>query len=160
MIEMVQQMISNFRINVNQIIRNSDNTIEDIESESFLVLHDFFDEIKDNNKVFINELKTRCLKFNKYGRRLDNKKDWERQNMYEERLQYEYDNGMEINEDIIVGIQAIKEKICEEEYSFLIYYYENGQEETSKKYNLKVGTTRKRVYDLIKKIRKELNVDE
>ncbi|MGL6185553.1 MAG: hypothetical protein ACRC1T_09275 [Clostridium chrysemydis] len=158
MIETVQNMISKFRININQIIRNSDNTIEDIESESFLVLHDFFDKIKENEKVFINELRSRCLKFNKYGKRLDNKEDWERFNRYEESLQHEYKNAMEINEDLILGIHVIKEKICEEEYSFLIHYFRYGQEETSKKYGLKEGTVRKRVHTLINKIKKELNI--
>lgn len=158
MIEMVQSMISKFRININQIIRNSDNTMEDIENESFLVLHDFFDKIKDNEKIFINELRSRCLKFNKYGRRLDNKEDWERFNRYEESLQHEYKNSMDINEDLILGINVIKEKICEEEYSFLIHYFRYGQKETSIKYSLKEGTVRKRVHTLINKIRKELNI--
>ncbi len=40
MIETVHNMINRFKININQIIRNSDNTMEDIENESFLVLHD------------------------------------------------------------------------------------------------------------------------
>lgn len=158
MIETVHNMINRFKININQIIRNSDNTMEDIENESFLVLHDFFDKIKENEKVFINELRSRCLKFNKYGRRLDNKDDWERFNRYEESLQYEYKNAMEIDEDLILGIHIIKEKICEEEYSFLIYYFRYGQGETSKKYNLKEGTVRKKVHSLISKIKKELNV--
>lgn len=158
MIETVHNMIRKFRININQIIRNSDNTIEDIESESFLVLHDFFDKIKENEKVFINELRSRCLKFNKYGKRLDNKEDWDRFNRYEESLQNEYKNSLEINEDLILNINIIKEKICEEEYSFLIHYFRYGQEETSKRYDLKKGTVRKRVHTLINKIKKELNV--
>lgn len=158
MIDTVNKMIKKFRININHIINNSDNTIEDIQSESFLVLHDFMDKIKDNEKVFINELKSRCLKFNKYNRIMNTKEDWNRFNEYEERLKDEYENGMEINEDAVLGLQMIKEVTNEEEYSFLIYYYSYGQEETSKKYNLKAGTLRKRVHILINKIKKELNI--
>lgn len=158
MIDTVNKMIKKFRININHIINNSDNTIEDIQCESFLVLHDFMDKIKDNEKVFINELRSRCLKFNKYNRIMNTKEDWNRFNRYEERLKDEYENGMEINEDSILGLQMIKEVTNEEEYNFLMYYYSHGQEETSKKYNFKTGTLRKRVYTLINKIKKELNV--
>lgn len=160
MIDTVNKMIKKFRININHIINNSDNTIEDIQSESFLVLHDFMDKIKENEKVFINELRNRCLKFNKYNRKLDEKSNWEKFNEYEERLKYEYENGMEIDEDAILGLQMIKEVTSEEEYSFLMDYYSYGQEETSKKYNIKVGTLRKRVHTLQNKIRKELKINE
>lgn len=160
MINTIHYMIKRFNRSINQIIRNSDNTLEDIESESFLVLHDYFDKIMENEKVFINELRTRCLRFNKYGKRLDNKEDWERHNRYEEALALNYKNSMEINEDLILSIHVIKEKICEEDYNFLIYYFSYGQEETSNKYNLKEGTVRKKVHVLIKKLRKELGVNE
>lgn len=160
MIETVNNMIKKFRININYILRNTDNTMEDIQNESFLVLHDFLDRIKDNEKVFINELRNRCLKFNKYNRVMNTKEDWERFNRYEERLQHEYDNGMEIDEDLLLGLQVIKEATSEEEYNFLIYYYQYGQEETSKKYDLKEGTVRKRVFTLTNKIKKELRLSE
>lgn len=160
MMDTLNNLMNKFRKNINQIISNSDNTIDDVKSESFLVLHDFFDKIKENEKIFINELRTRCLKFNKYNRRLDNKEDWERLNRYEESLQYEYNNPMDINEDLILGIQSVKEVTCEEEFSFLMHYFRYGQKETSIKYDLKEGTVRKRVHTLINRIRKELKVDE
>lgn len=160
MVEMIDTMIKKFRINVNYILKNSDNTIEDVRGESYIVLHEFINNIKENEKVFINELRNRCLKFNKYNRVMNTKEDWKRFNGYEENLQLEYDNGMEINEDTILGIHMIKEKTCEEEYSFLMFYHRYGQEETSKKYNLKAGTVRKRVHTIQQRIKKELGLDE
>lgn len=159
MIETVNSMIKKFRINVRDIINNSDNTMEDVTNESFIILHNFFDEIKDNEIVFIRELRNKCLKFNKYGKKINSKKDWERFNAYEEKLQYEYKNEFEINEDKICDLNTIKNIICENEYDFLIFYYENGGRDTAIKYNISNGAVRKRVYTLINKIKKELGIN-
>lgn len=159
MLEATQKLLKKFRINISQIIRNSDNTMEDIESESYLVLHDFFDSIRENENIFINELRRKCLRFNKYGKRIDSKRDWDRFNAYEKALEADYENPMDTNEDLILNINLVKEIVSEEEYSFLIYYFGYGQEETSKKYNIKEGTARKRVHVLISKIKKELGIE-
>ena len=66
MLHIVNELIKKFRININQIVTNSDNTIDDIENEAFIVLSENYNEIMNNNRVFINELKKKCLKFNKY----------------------------------------------------------------------------------------------
>ncbi|MGL6101314.1 MAG: hypothetical protein ACRC0G_17045, partial [Fusobacteriaceae bacterium] len=154
--ENVEKYIRKFRINVNHILANSDNDIDDIRIEAYLILHEFVDSIKENEKVFINELKKKCLRFNKYGKRLDSKSGWERNNRYEKMLQDEYDNGMEIDENLILGIHVIKQIISEEEYSFLLYYYDNGQEETSKRYGMTIGAIRKKVHSLTSRAKKEV----
>ncbi|MGL5963193.1 MAG: hypothetical protein ACRCZ2_02155 [Fusobacteriaceae bacterium] len=156
MAENVEKYIRKFRINVNYILKNSDNDMDDIRSEAYLILHEFVDSIKENEKVFINELKRRCLRFNKYGKRLDSKSGWERNNRYEKMLQDEYDNEMEIDENLILGIHVIKQIVSEEEYSFLLYYYDNGQEETSKRYGMTTGAIRKKAHVLISRVKKEV----
>ncbi|MGL5100802.1 MAG: hypothetical protein ACRC6B_12375 [Fusobacteriaceae bacterium] len=152
----VNRLLSKFRINVNHIINNTDNTIEDIKSEAYLVLHTNLERIELDERVFINELKNNCLKFNKYNRVMNTKVDWERFNRYEERLQHEYSNGMEIDEDMILGLHLIKDVADEEEYQLLLDYYRYGQKLTSEKYNMKEGTIRKRVFKLIQRLKKEL----
>lgn len=67
MLSTVNSLISKFKINVNQIISNSDHDREDILNESYLVVQEHYDKIVKNERVFINELKTRGLKFNKYN---------------------------------------------------------------------------------------------
>ena len=71
MLHTVNELIKKFRININQIVTNSDNTIDDVENEAFIVLSENYNEIMNNNRVFINELKKKCLKFNKYGKRIE-----------------------------------------------------------------------------------------
>lgn len=154
MLSVINNMIQKFRINVNQILANSDNTIEDIINESCIVLQEHKKAIDENNNVFINELRKRCLKFNKYGRRIDSKKQWEIFNNREEALQYEYRNPLDINEDVICGINDVKKIISKDEYNFLMDYYSYGGNYTAKKYNIKEDLVRKRVSLLIKKLKK------
>lgn len=158
MLSIINNMIQKFRINVNQILANSDNTIEDIINESCIVLQEHREAIEENNNIFINELRKRCLKFNKYGKRLDSKKQWEVFNDREETLQYEYHNPMDINEDIICGINDVKKLISKEEYDFLIGYYSYGGNYTANKYNMKEEFVRKRVHLLINKVKKKMGV--
>ena len=158
MLNMVDRLIKKFRININQIINNSDNEYEDVKNEAYIVLNDNYDRIVKDEKVFINELRNSCLKFNKYNTRITEKERWERYNILEERLVHNYKNELEINEDVIVGIESIKKYITQYEYDFLIYYVVHGGRITSDKYNISESTVRKR-FELIKKrIRKEMEV--
>lgn len=156
MLNMVDKLIKKFRINVTQIINNSDNEYDDIKNEAYIVVNDNYDRIVKDEKVFINELRNSCLKFNKYNTRITEKDRWEKYNALEERLAYDFKNNLDINEDIIVGIEAVKKCVTQFEYDFLIYYVTYGGKSTSDKYNISESTVRKR-FELIKKrIRKEM----
>lgn len=153
MLSIINEMIQKFRININQILANSDNTIEDIINESCIVLREHKEAIEENNNVFINELRKKCLRFNKYGKRIDNKKQWEVFNNREDALKYEYDNPLNINEDLICYIETIKTIINKDDYDFLIFYYGNDGKRTSEKYNMTEMQVRNRVHYLVNKIK-------
>ena len=131
MVNIVNTLISKFIINVNQIINNSDNTMEDIKNEAYIVVDNNYSKIKENERVFINELKTRCLKFNKYGKRIESKERWKEFNNREEAMVEQFNNEYDINEDVLCQLLDVKEIIGEESYKFLIDYYNFGSKETS-----------------------------
>lgn len=153
MLSLIDEMIDKFRININQILANSDNTIEDILSESFIVLEEYKQDIERNNNVFINELRKRCLKFNKYGKRIDSKKQWEIFNNREESMKYSYKNNLDIDEDLICSMITIKEIIGESDYNFLIFNYSHTIKETAKHYNLNESAVQRKVKKLVDRIK-------
>ena len=154
MLNMVDKLIKKFRINITQIINNSDNEYEDIKNEAYIVVHDNYDKIIKDERVFINELRNSCLRFNKYNVRITEKERWERYNMLEERLSYDFKNELEINEDVIVGLETIKRYVTQPEYDFLIYYTTYGGKLTSERYNMRENTVRKNFEIIKKRIRK------
>ena len=155
MLDVVNELIKKFRINVNQILANSDNTMEDIINESFIVVSDNYDQIKNNDRIFINELKTRCLRFNKYGRRIESKERWEKYNELEKRMIENFRNMLNIDEDILCLIIDIKNIIGENNYIFLLDYFTYTGKVVSKKYGISEPTMRKRAYELIEKLRRD-----
>lgn len=160
MITIVNELLNKFKITVNQIKRNSDNNIDDIRNESFIIVYENLDKITDNQKIFINMLKSNCLKFNKYNRRIESHDRWERFNNYEDKLKNEYKNDLEVNEDFICIRNDIINNLGKDNYNFLIYYYSYGGKETSIKYNIKEDLVRKRISNLIKQIRKIYGIGE
>ena len=158
MISIINSMIQKFRININQIISNSDNTIDDIMNESFIIINEYSNEISKNNNIFINELRKRCLKFNKYNKRIESKERWEEFNNREECLKYEYTNKLDIDEDLICVLTDIKNIINKDEYNFLIYYFSHTGKETAFKFNLNEHTVKNRVESIINKIRIKMEV--
>lgn len=156
MVNIVNTLISKFIINVNQIINNSDNTMEDIKNEAYIVVDNNYSRIKENERVFINELKTRCLKFNKYGKRIESKERWKEFNNREEAMVEQFNNEYDINEDVLCQLLDVKEIIGEERYKFLIDYYNFGSKETSLRYHISEPTVKKRVNEMISKVRRKL----
>lgn len=156
MVNIVNTLISKFIINVNQIINNSDNTMEDIKNEAYIVVDNNYTKIKENERVFINELKTRCLKFNKYGKRIESKERWKEFNNREEAMVEQFNNEYDINEDVLCQLLDVKEIIGEESYKFLIDYYNFGSKETSLRYHISEPTVKKRVNEMISKVRRKL----
>lgn len=156
MVNIVNTLISKFIINVNQIINNSDNTMEDIKNEAYIVVDNNYTRIKENERVFINELKTRCLKFNKYGKRIESKERWKEFNNREEAMVEQFNNEYDINEDVLCQLLDVKEIIGEERYKFLIDYYNFGSKETSLRYHISEPTVKKRVNEMISKVRRKL----
>lgn len=156
MVNIVNTLISKFIINVNQIINNSDNTMEDIKNEAYIVVDNNYSRIKENERVFINELKTRCLKFNKYGKRIESKERWKEFNNREEAMVEQFNNEYDINEDVLCQLLDVKEIIGEESYKFLIDYYNFGSKETSLRYHISEPTVKKRVNEMISKVRRKL----
>lgn len=156
MVNIVNTLISKFIINVNQIINNSDNTMEDIKNEAYIVVDNNYSKIKENERVFINELKTRCLKFNKYGKRIESKERWKEFNNREEAMVEQFNNEYDINEDVLCQLLDVKEIIGEESYKFLIDYYNFGSKETSLRYHISEPTVKKRVNEMISKVRRKL----
>lgn len=156
MVNIVNTLISKFIINVNQIINNSDNTMEDIKNEAYIVVDNNYSRIKENERVFINELKTRCLKFNKYGKRIESKERWKEFNNREEAMVEQFNNEYDINEDVLCQLLDVKEIIGEESYKFLIDYYNFGSKETSLRYHMSEPTVKKRVNEMISKVRRKL----
>ena len=156
MVDIVNTLISKFIINVNQIINNSDNTMEDIKNEAYIVVDNNYTRIKENERVFINELKTRCLKFNKYGKRIESKERWKEFNNREEAMVEQFNNEYDINEDVLCQLLDVKEIIGEESYKFLIDYYNFGSKKTSLRYHISEPTVKKRVNEMISKVRRKL----
>lgn len=101
MLDKLDYLLQHFHIDIHQIINNSDNTFDDIKNEGYIVLHEHYDEIEKDNKVFINELRKRCLKFNKYNRRIDTKAKWEEFNNLKENLRNEVNLYSQIDEDTL-----------------------------------------------------------
>lgn len=153
MLEKLDYLIKHFYINIRQIINNSDNTLEDVKNDAYIVLYEHYDEIMNDDNVFINELRKRCLKFNKYNKRIETKAKWEEFNNLEERMSYELDTYSKIDEDTICSIADLENIIGKDSLDFLIYYYNYGYEKTALQYNLSPDNTRKRVSLLIKRIR-------
>lgn len=151
MLNKLDYLLQHFHINIHQIINNSDNTFDDIKNEGYIVLHEHYNEIEKDNKVFINELRKRCLKFNKYNRRIDTKAKWEEFNNLEENLRNEVNLYSQIDEDTLCSIADIENIVGKSNLEFLIYYYNYGYAKTALQYNLSPDTTRKRASLLIKK---------
>lgn len=150
-LELANMLIKRFIININQIIVNSDNEMGDILSEAYIVIYEHYDEILDNERVFINEMKKRCLRNNKYGKRIESIERWKYFNGLESSIPERMSYTFKINEDLIVGIDAIKGVTTKEEYDFLICYYEYGSEKTSTIYGISNTTCRQRVCRLKKR---------
>lgn len=156
-LELTQSLIKKFIINIRQIVSNSDNDIEDILGEAYIVVWDNYERIINNERTFINEMKTKCLRHNKYGRRIESAARWSYFNQLEESLPERMGYTFEINEDLIVGLDTVKQYVSEDEYDFLIFYYENGNSKTSSQYNVSENACRQRVYKLKRKINKEMS---
>ena len=116
-----------------------------------------YDKISKDNRIFINELKKRCLKFNKYNRRIDTKSKWEEFNNLEQRM-LEDTKFTTIDEDTICSAIDIKSVIGEEKYNFLIYYYSYGYAKTAIQYNLSPDNTRKRASLILKDLRSHFGI--
>lgn len=158
MIKIAEQLIKKFRININQIIANSDNTMDDIRSEAYLVVADNYSSIQENERVFINELKTRCLKFNKYGKRIESKERWEEFNKREEQLANILPIMSSMDDDKLCMLIDIKDEIGEENYKFLLDYFSISRKEMCTKYHISEPTVRKKAKDLLDRLR-EVFVD-
>lgn len=156
LLEFTDKLLRKFKININQIIRCSDNTLEDIRNEAFIVVFDNLSSVEENERVFINKLKSNCLKFNKYGRRIESKDRFEKFNEYENKLVEEENNSLDLDEEKLCTLLDIQNLISKKDYEFLIDYYSLGCELTSVKYNINKDLTRKRVSNLIKEIRSKL----
>lgn len=152
----VDNLINKFKININQIIRCSDNTINDVKNEAFIIVFNNLNKIQENERVFINELKTKCLKFNKYGKRIESKERFEKFNDYEIRMVEDTENNLNIDEDKICYLLDIKNIVGEENYKYLIEYYGMGSDFICTKYHISKDLARKRVSNLIKEIRSKL----
>lgn len=153
LVDFTNSLLKKFKINIDQILRCSDNTMEDIKNEAFIVVFDNFDSIKSNERLFINKLKSSCLKFNKYGKRIESKERFNRFNEYENRLIENTENTLDLDEDLLCSIMDVKNYLSKEDYDFLIEYYGIGCEYVSDKYNISKELARKRVSNLLKKIR-------
>lgn len=153
-LEVTNKLLNKFYINVEQIKRNSDNTIEDIKQEAFIVVHLNQEKIKNNERVFINELKTRCLKFNKYGKRIESKERWERFNSYEDNMIKDEINNF--NEEDEITLLTIKTLISEDDYNFLLCYFGCGIDFCCKKYNLSRYFINKKCNELLDIIKSKI----
>lgn len=159
-INLTKELMNKFKKTINQIIANSDNNMEDMFNESIIVIMDNYDAIQNNNNIFINQLKKNCLKFNKYGKRIESKDRWEEFNNREENISKEVPTTTKLNEDMFYDIIDLKNIIDKEDYDFLIDYYNYGQDIISEKYGITINTARKRTYDLIKKYQEKVGVKD
>ena len=160
MLKKLNCLLKHFHINIQQIINNSDNEMEDIINEGYIVLYEHYNDIQKNDKIFINELKKRCLKFNKYSRRIDTKTKWEEFNELEKQMFTNSNLYKEIDTDSMCLLADIQKIIGENNYNFLIDYYSYGYKETSNKYNISPDCARKRVSLLIKQIQKKFKISQ
>lgn len=151
-LKLSNELIKKFIINIRQIISNSDNDMCDIESEAYIITYEHYEHILKNERVFINEMRKKCLRNNKYGKRIESMNRWEYFNSLESSIPERTKITSEINEDLIVGIDAIKQCISDEEYNFLITYYDVGSEKTSEKYCISNTACRQKVHRLKRKI--------
>jgi hypothetical protein len=159
LLELLDILLRKFNINIRQIINNSDNIFEDIRNEGYIVLYEHYDDIIKDNNVFINELRKKCLRFNKYGKRIDTKSKWEEYNALEDTMNNISNSYTQINEDLLCSMCDIKDLIGEDNYKFLIDYYGLGYKKTAEKYNISSHLSRKRASLLIEKIRKGIGYD-
>lgn len=160
MLERLNYLLKHFHINIQQIIHNSDNEMEDIINEAYIVLYEHYEDIQKNDKVFINELKKRCLKFNKYNRRIDTKTKWEEFNELEQQMFTNSNLYKEIDANSMCLLIDIQNIIGEKNYQFLIDYYNYGYKEVARKYNISPDCARKRTSLLIKQIQKKLKISK
>lgn len=155
--ELSEKLMNKFKINIDYIIKCSDNTMEDLRNEAFIIVFNYYDKIKDNEKVFINELRNNCLKFNKYGKRIESKKRFEKFNNYENRMVELEENNYDLDENKICLLSDIQNIIGINNYNFLLEYYSMGCEYIANKYSISQDLARKRISNLLKKIRKGLD---
>ena len=151
----VDDLLKQFRINVNQIIYNSDNTLEDVRNEAALIIQEKLSDIQKDKRVFINELKKRCLKFNKYNRRIESKERWETFNNYESHLVETTTNPYDTDENLINFKVDIVNIVGEEDYNLLIGYFTLKVKNVALKYNISEVEVEDRVMKLLIKIRRE-----
>ena len=152
--ETVDTLLKKFIINVNQIQNNSDNDMDDIRNEAVIVVIEFYEQIQENSQVFINELKRRCLKFNKYNRRIESKERWERFNSYEEMLPDSCECVTRFDDDIFYNMIDIESLIGAEQLQFLIDYYSYGVEKLASKTGKNTSSVKKKAKKLRDYIRK------
>lgn len=154
------ELIKKYSFIISKIISNSDNTIEDIENEAYIITKLNYDRILEDDRVFINELKKCCLKFNKYNRRIETYDCWNKFNNLESNMlsQKEENNKLNINEDRLCFLIVIQTLISKDDYDFLLCYFGYGGEYTSEKYNLSYSNTRTKVHRLINFIKSNMNV--
>ena len=155
-IELSRKMMKAFCINVRQIIGNSDNTYEDMCIEAYIIVHENYEEIMENNRVFINKLKQKCLKNNKYGVRIESKNVWEKYNNLEESIPSDTKTSSQIEDDRMVGVDAIKGVLGEEDYQFLLCYFDNDIHFTARKYDISENNCRVKACRLKRKINREV----
>lgn len=158
MLKLLDKLLKDFHINIQQIIKNSDNEYEDIKNEAYIVLYENYDEILKDKRVFINKLKAKCLKFNKYGKRIESAERWKYFNDKELQMDEQSEKQKEINENHLCILLDVKRIVGDDNYNFLIDYYSLGYKETSIKYEISPDLTRKRVSLLLDKIRKEMGI--
>lgn len=159
MLELLEKLLRQYHINIQQIINNSDNTYEDIKNDAYIVLYENYDDIINDNKVFINKLKARCLKFNKYGKRIESCERWKYFNDKEDIMNSTLTSYDELNEGLMCSMIDIENIVGKNDYKFLIYYYNHGHIITAKHYNMTETSVRKKVSNLLIKIRKWLKYD-
>lgn len=150
----VDDLLRQFKINVNQIISNSDNTLEDLRNEAVLIVQDKLSSIQKDKRVFINELKKRCLKFNKYSKRIESKERWEIFNNYETRLIETITNPYNTDENLVSLKVDITGIVGEENYNLLIDYFTLKIKDVAVKYGISETELEDKVMKLLIKIRR------
>lgn len=150
----VDDLLRQFKINVNQIISNSDNTLEDLRNEAVLIVQDKLSSIQKDKRVFINELKKRCLKFNKYSKRIESKERWEIFNNYETRLIETVTNPYNTDENLVSLKADITDIVGEENYNLLIDYFTLKIKDVAVKYGISETELEDKIMKLLIKIRR------
>lgn len=150
----VDDLLRQFKINVNQIISNSDNTLEDLRNEAVLIVQDKLSSIQKDKRVFINELKKRCLKFNKYSKRIESKERWEIFNNYETRLIETVTNPYNTDENLVSLKVDITDIVGEENYNLLIDYFTLKIKDVAVKYGISETELEDKIMKLLIKIRR------